>query len=190
MLSSHLFLCLPCLPSPFTVPAKWFWPDLLILLPNPADNLVDALHKTVFQFVWKRKQDRISRKAAVRAIAMGGLRLPDIRNYISAFKLIWMRILNTTDHKWKSIIKLNYPKMILLEQLGSSLPTEEHNFSKVWCHVFKAYTEFVKKTTTFFKENLERFVAEPVFCNNNIRVGSRTTFFSEKLFFRKWRLLY
>ena len=31
MLSSHLFLCLPCLHSPFTVPCltRWFWPDLL-----------------------------------------------------------------------------------------------------------------------------------------------------------------
>ena len=30
MLSSHLFLCLPCLLPPFTVPCKrWFWPDLM-----------------------------------------------------------------------------------------------------------------------------------------------------------------
>ena len=29
MLLSHLFLCLPCLLSPFTVPWKWFWPDLM-----------------------------------------------------------------------------------------------------------------------------------------------------------------
>ena len=29
MLSSHLFLCLPCLLPPFTVLCKWFWPDLM-----------------------------------------------------------------------------------------------------------------------------------------------------------------
>ena len=29
MLSSHLFLCLPCLLSPFTVPCKMVWPDLM-----------------------------------------------------------------------------------------------------------------------------------------------------------------
>ena len=29
MLSSHLFLCLCCLLPPFTVPCKWFWPDLM-----------------------------------------------------------------------------------------------------------------------------------------------------------------
>ena len=29
MLSSLLFLCLPCLLSPFALPCKWFWPDLM-----------------------------------------------------------------------------------------------------------------------------------------------------------------
>ena len=38
---------------------------LWMLLPNPPDNLVNELQKTVFQFVWNRKQDRISRKIAV-----------------------------------------------------------------------------------------------------------------------------
>ena len=40
-----------------------------ILLPNPPDSLVDALQKTVFQFVWNRKQDRIRRKVTVKTIA-------------------------------------------------------------------------------------------------------------------------
>ena len=30
---------------------------LWILLPNPLDSLVEALKKTVFQFVWNRKKD-------------------------------------------------------------------------------------------------------------------------------------
>ena len=61
---------------------------LWILLPNPSDSLVDKLQKTVFQFVWNKKQDRISRKTAARTIAKGGLGLPDIRHYIDALKLI------------------------------------------------------------------------------------------------------
>ena len=85
---------------------------------------------------------KISRKAAVTTIAKGGLGLPDIRHYINALKLIWMRKLKTGDHKWKSIIKSIYPKVLLLQQLGSSLPTEEHNLNKFWCPVSKAYEEF------------------------------------------------
>ena len=35
---------------------------LWMLLPNTPDNLVNELQKTVFQFVWNRKQDRIREK--------------------------------------------------------------------------------------------------------------------------------
>ena len=50
--------------------------QLWILLPNPPDNLVDELQKTVSEFVWNRKQDRISRKTAIKNITKGGLGIP------------------------------------------------------------------------------------------------------------------
>ena len=91
---------------------------LWILLPNPPDSLVDALQKTVFQFVWNRKE-RISRKVTVKTIAKGGLGISDIRHYINALKLSWIRKLKTSDRKWKGIITSTYPRVLLLEQLGS-----------------------------------------------------------------------
>ena len=60
---------------------------LWILLSNPPDSLMDALQKTVFQFVWNRKQDRINRKVTVKTIAKGGPGIPNIRHYINALKL-------------------------------------------------------------------------------------------------------
>ena len=146
---------------------------LWILLPNPPDSLVDALQKTVFQFVWNRKQDRISRKVTVKTIAKGGLGIPNIRHYINALKLSWIRKLKTSDYKWKGIITSTYPKVLLLEQLGSSLPTQENNFNMFWIHVFKAYREFGKHMQV---ENSEELVADPIFCNDNILVGNKTVF--------------
>ena len=147
---------------------------LWILLPNPPDSLVDALQKTVFQFVWNRKQDRISRKVTVKTIAKGGLGIPNIRHYINALKLSWIRKLKTSDHKWKGLITSTYPKVLLLEQLGSSLPTQEKNFNMFWINVFKAYREFGKHMQV---ENSEELVADPIFCNDNILVGNKTFFF-------------
>ena len=146
---------------------------LWILLPNPPDSLVDALQKTVFQFVWNRKQDRISRKVTVKTIAKGGLGIPNIRHYINALKLSWIRKLKTSDHKWKGIVTSTYPKVLLLEQLGSSLPTQEKNFNMLWIHVFKAYRDFGKHMQVEYSEEL---VADPIFCNDNILVGNKTVF--------------
>ena len=147
---------------------------LWMLLPNPPDNLVNELQKTVFQFVWNRKQDRISRKIAVRSIAKGGLGIPNIKTYINALKLIWIRKLKTSEHKWKSIIKSTYPKVVWSEQLGSSLHFQEHKVNKFWSHVFMAYKEFGKQIHV---ENSEELVAEPIFCNQNILVGNRIIFY-------------
>ena len=135
---------------------------------------MDALQKTVFQFVSNRKQDRISRKVTVKTIAKGGLGIPNIRHYINVLKLSWIRKLKTSDHKWKVIITSTYPKVLLLEQLGSSLPTQENNFNMFWIHVFKAYREFGKHMQV---ENSEELVADPIFCNDNILVGNKTVFF-------------
>ena len=44
-----------------------------MLLPNPQDNLIDVLQRTMFGFVWNRKQDRISRKTAVKNVLKGYL---------------------------------------------------------------------------------------------------------------------
>ena len=54
---------------------------LWILLPNPPDKLVDALQKTMYELVWNRKQDRISRKIAIKSIAKGGLGIPKLRDH-------------------------------------------------------------------------------------------------------------
>ena len=59
-----------------------------ILLPNPPDKLVDALQKTMYEFLWYRKQNKISRKIAIKSIAKGGLGIPKLRDYINALKLI------------------------------------------------------------------------------------------------------
>ena len=61
---------------------------LSILLANPPGKLFDALQKTMYEFVWNRKQDRISRKIAIKSIAKGGLGILKLGDYINALKLI------------------------------------------------------------------------------------------------------
>lgn len=62
---------------------------LWISLPNPPDSLVDVLQKTVYEFVWLRKQDRINRKTMIKTFTMGGLWISNSRDYVNALKLIW-----------------------------------------------------------------------------------------------------
>ena len=98
-----------------------------------------------------------------------------MRQYINALKLIWVRKLKTSNHKWKSILKVSYPKVLLLEQLGSSLDVKDCHLNKFWAHVFQVwYREFSRKK---YAEKSEELAAEPLFCNDNIQV---------EFFYKNW----
>ena len=86
-------------------------------------------------------------------------------------KLIWVRTLKTSDHKWKkNIIKVSYPKVTLLEQLGSSLPIEELHLNQSWNDVFQAYKQFGWKIQV---ESSDKLAEDPIFCNDKIQVGNK-----------------
>ena len=79
----------------------------------------------------EQKQDRIRRKTAIKNITKGGLGIPTIRNYINALTLKLIYKLKTSNHKWKSILKVSYPKVLSLKQLGSSRNVKDYHLNKV-----------------------------------------------------------
>ena len=95
---------------------------LWILLPDPPGDFVNNLQKMCFKFIWNNKQDKISRKTAVKS---GALEVSDIRKYILALKIMWIRKLKQTKHKWKNIALVTYPFIIGLEQCGPNLYSQK-----------------------------------------------------------------
>ena len=71
------------------------------------------------------------------------------------------------------------PKMILIEQLGTSLPVNEQGTkNSFWVDVFRADTEFGKSNTS---ENTEELMAEPICYNGNIKIGIKTVSINAEL---------
>ena len=140
---------------------------LWMLLPNPPDQLISRLQLLCFKFVWNNKQDRLSRKISVKNIKHGGMGIPDIRKYISALKLTWIRKLLNTSHKWKNICINLYPFLDNLNKYGSYIvKTMKHNL--FWIHVLEAHKQIsceIKPRTS------SELLAEPVLFNENILIG-------------------
>ena len=72
---------------------------LWLLLPNPPNEIVNAIQTEIYRFVGNRKNDRLSRKHSYRNIHQGGLGIPDVRTYISSLKITWIRKLYNDNHK-------------------------------------------------------------------------------------------
>ena len=76
---------------------------LWLLLPDSPDTFIEDLQKMIFRFVWNGKRDRTSRDTAVKDIADGGLGIPQIKSFMNALKLTWIRKLKTTNRRWKQL---------------------------------------------------------------------------------------
>ena len=152
---------------------------LWILLPNPPDNQIDELQKSIFRFVWGNKNDRINRNASVQNIENGGIGIPDVRQYIKSLKLTWIRKLNNSNHKWKILFSNMYPHLENLNCFGASINIEMLNENSFWANVFHSYKEFGKKVCIKTKDHL---LNEPLFHNENFKIGN-STFFFEHWFF-------
>ena len=112
---------------------------LWILLPDPPDDFVNNLQKMCLKYIWNNKQNRLSRKTAVKSVKSRGLGVSDIRKYISALEIMWIRKLKQTKHKWKNMALVTYPFVIGLEQCGPNLYSQKAKSNIFWEHVFKAY---------------------------------------------------
>ena len=55
------------------------------------DKFINEVQKLCFEFVWDRKQDKIKQSSASRNVSNGGINIPDIKTYIKALKLTWLR---------------------------------------------------------------------------------------------------
>lgn len=142
---------------------------LWLLLPNPPDDIVNDIQKDVFSFVWNKKNDRIARKTSVQNLENGGIGIPNIRCYLDALKLTWIRKLATSNHHWKNILFHLAPFTSSLDQFGANIPTDKMNI--FWKQVFQAYVRL--EQSTLLVDTSESILREPIFYNTNIRINNK-----------------
>lgn len=149
---------------------------LWIMLPNPPDDLIDKLQKKCYEFVWEGKRDKIKRSTATHHTRQGGINLPDIKAYIQALKLTWIkRIFNKNSAKWKFVLNKKIPEIANIGKYGADLLSRT-NINPFWNDVFKAYTHLNMKYTPNTPEEL---LAEPLFLNKNFKINKETFTFAD-----------
>ena len=120
--------------------------------------------------IWNQKQNRISRKTVGKDVNDGELGLPDLKNYLLSLKLFWIRKLQNTNHKWKTIFLANYPSADNFKHLGPNFASEIIKHNSFWKHVFNAC-----KLLYYMIQpgNSNELITEPIFYNERIKVGNK-----------------
>ena len=95
---------------------------LWIMLPNPPDDIINKLQDKCWEFVWDGKKNKIKKSTAVQHTKNGGISVPDIKTYIQALKLTWLRrVSKDNSGKWKSILKKQVPEIDNINKFGASI---------------------------------------------------------------------
>ena len=73
---------------------------LFINLPNPNEQIIHQLQSDLFDFLWNKKPDKISRKQITQPYNNGGLNMIHLISFISSMKITWMKILLSSNSIW------------------------------------------------------------------------------------------
>ena len=73
------------------------------------DTLTGTLKKKLFNFIWKKRKDKIKRTVLYQDLEKGGLRMTDVDLVFKTLGLAWIpRLLNAGDKNWCSVPNYRY----------------------------------------------------------------------------------
>ena len=149
---------------------------LFISLPAPPNELIKELEKMFYKFLWNSGPDRIKRRIIIKNIEYAGLRMVELRSFIKALKVSWLRrILQQSDTSgWKELASINFSEIfsfggVCAAKLSSNLQ------NPFWKDLMQGWSEFCEAVPV---ENIKQILICPIWHNDRIGNG--------QLFLRNW----
>jgi len=150
---------------------------LFSALPNPSENDFKKLEQICFNFIWKNGSEKIKRTTLCNSYENGGLKIPNIRLFCMAQKLVWVKKLldDRIISEWKTLFLSNTEKYggnyIWLS--SSLLPGILNKINTFWADVYISWNRI-----TNYNADLE-IECQNIFHNNDIKVGKKTIFYPD-----------
>lgn len=76
---------------------------LFISLRTPKNEIVSCLCKSIFEFLWKSKTDKVKRYLITQNYLSGGMKMVDVRSFITSLKCTWIKRLTCSHKPWMDI---------------------------------------------------------------------------------------
>ena len=128
---------------------------LFTSIPSPSQEFIKTMNSLFFNFIWNNKPDKVKRIYITQDYQNAGLRMVNLKNFISALKISWINKLLTGN-------KTDY--ILLFEKTVSPI-SKFFKFGSAWPKLLAQ-----KTSNIFWKEVLlswEKFVAMDVSNDNN-----------------------
>ena len=83
---------------------------LFISLPAPPHDLIKEREKMFYKFLWNSGSNRIKRRIIIRNIGCAGLRMIELRSFIKALKISWLRriLQQSKTCEWSNLSNIDF----------------------------------------------------------------------------------
>ena len=151
---------------------------LFLSLPDPAENQMTEINRMFYNFIWKGKPDKVSRKQLIMPYSEGGAKMINIYLHAKSLKISWIRrLLNgSIDNCLKSLLNTFLPVTLPFNpSLGNWYVNQQALSVKnsFWKDVFKAYYHVL---TMYCKTK----ACQPLWNNEFIKVNN------SPVYYKKW----
>ena len=141
------------------------------VLPMPTPCMIQSITRLIYNFIWNRKSEKISREQMERSIEEGGLKVPNVELYFKTAKLAWVkRYLDSNNETWKTMVTN------ILKRVGGML-VFRGNFNKQDCMNTKIKSAFWKEILMCWSEaNYNNTITDEllqyqtIWMNSNLKV--------------------
>jgi hypothetical protein len=113
---------------------------------TPPKEFIDNINDMAYKFVWDDKPNKIKRKTLISDYEDGGLKMLDIKSFITAQKAMWVKRFLTPDRaSWKALLTLNLQNLLGNDIFKCSLDCKEQpkNFPNFYWLMIKAWRELI-----------------------------------------------
>ena len=142
---------------------------VFITLPVPPIELISELEKLFYKFLWNSDPDRIKRRIMIKSIACAVLRMVELRSFIKALKVSWLRRIlhQTKPNEWTYLSVINFHTLFSVnDSYAFKLSSElQHPFWKDLMHI---WAEFCKISPVKY---IGQILNSPLWHNENVGCG-------------------
>jgi len=137
---------------------------LLTSLPDPSTNIIKEIESMFFNFIWNKRRDKIKRDILIQNYEDGGLKMVNVKKYITSLKVSWIRRLLFSKSSWTTLINKNLPDDYYC--LGANFKTLQIQ-NPFWKCVFQAWADF---NSNFNASTVEDVFNQPLWHNNKLNI--------------------
>jgi hypothetical protein len=78
---------------------------IALVMPNPTKEMIKRIENIFYKFIWgDQKSEKVRREDTKLPVKLGGLGVPDVLKFWTAFKFSWFRRMLNTQSFWPKLV--------------------------------------------------------------------------------------